>query len=106
MSCFKLPKGLIKDIETLIRKFWWGYRGDQRKIDWISWEKLCQPKNEGGMGFKESLLAKEIWRLKKNENCLFHRVFKVIFFPHNCVLDCEALNKGSYAWKSIIKLNM
>lgn len=66
MSCFKLPKGLIRDIETLIRKFWWKYKGEQRKIHWINWDKLCQPKNEGGMGFKElskfndTLLAKQI----------------------------------------------
>ena len=32
MSGFKLPKGLINEIETLIRKFWWGYCGVQRKI--------------------------------------------------------------------------
>jgi len=31
MSCFKLPKGLIKELEVLIRKFWWGYNGDSRE---------------------------------------------------------------------------
>ena len=34
MSCFKLPMGLIQDIERLIRKFWWGQWEDQRKIQW------------------------------------------------------------------------
>lgn len=32
MSCFKLPKGLIKELEVLICKFWWGYNGDLRKV--------------------------------------------------------------------------
>ena len=109
MSCFKLPKGLIKEIETLIKKFPWGYRGEQRKIHWISWEKTCQPKGEGGMGFKElskfndSLLAKQIWRLDKNENCLFDKVFKVKFFLNCSIMDCVNSNKGSYDWKSIIQ---
>ena len=31
MSCFKLPKGLIKEIEVLIRKFWWVIEGSKRK---------------------------------------------------------------------------
>lgn len=29
LSCFKLPKGHIKEIESIIKKFWWGYRGEQ-----------------------------------------------------------------------------
>lgn len=41
MSCFKLSKGLIKEIEVLIRKFWWGYRGEQKKTHWMSWEKYA-----------------------------------------------------------------
>ena len=109
ISCFKLPKGLINDIEMLIRKFWWGYRGEQRKIHRVSWEKMCWPKSERGMGFKElskfndSLLAKQIWCLDKNEDSLFHKVFKAKFFPNCSIMECGSLNKGSYAWKSIIQ---
>ena len=33
MSCFRLPIGLCQD-EMLIRKFWWGQKGDRRKIHW------------------------------------------------------------------------
>ena len=32
MSCFKLPLGLCLEIESLVRKFWWGQKGDMRKI--------------------------------------------------------------------------
>ena len=32
MSYFKLPRGLIKELEVLIRKFWWGYTEDSRKV--------------------------------------------------------------------------
>ena len=53
ISCFKLPVGLCKEIEMQIRKFWWGERGSQRKIHWNSWEVLCKPKEEGGMGLKD-----------------------------------------------------
>ena len=53
MSCFKLPGGLCDEIEALIRKFFWGQKGGQRKIHWKKWEVLCKPKSEGGMRFKD-----------------------------------------------------
>lgn len=31
MSVFWLPIGLCKDIETMIRKFWWGHPGEMKK---------------------------------------------------------------------------
>ena len=86
MSCFKLPKGLIKEIEIMIRKFWWGYSGDSKKVHWVKWESLCQGKDFGGLGFKEikkfneALLAKQVWRMLKNLESLCHRVFKARFF--------------------------
>ena len=51
MSVFKLPVGLCKDIEAVIRKFWWG-SGDARKIHWVKWSFLCSSKSIGGIGFR------------------------------------------------------
>ena len=50
MSYFKLPKGLIKELETLIRKFWWGYNRENKKVHWVKWERLCEDKERGGGG--------------------------------------------------------
>ena len=65
ISCFKLPIGLCNELESLIRKFWWGQCGERRKIHWVKWETLIQSKYAGGMGFKDlglfnnALLAKQ-----------------------------------------------
>ena len=42
---------------------------EQRKIAWVSWKEVCQPKDKGGLGikdlktFKSALLAKWCWDL-------------------------------------------
>ena len=56
MSCFKLSVGLCTEIESLIRRFLWGQKGDRRRVHWVKWETLCQTKFEGGMEFKDLAL--------------------------------------------------
>nr|XP_023871779.1 uncharacterized protein LOC111984377 [Quercus suber] len=108
MSCFKLPKGLVRELESLIWKFWWGYSGDSRKVHWVCWEKLCEAKEMGGMGFKEiekfndALLAKQVWRMINNPNSLCFCVFKARFFPNCSILEAKDSISGSYAWISIL----
>ena len=109
ICCFKLPLGLCNEIEKLIRGFWWGQRGDRRKIHWVKWEKMCEPKSGGGMGFKElslfndALLAKQTWRLLHNTNSLFYKVFKSKFFPNCSIMEAKEGYEGLYAWRSILK---
>jgi len=53
MSCFLLPMGLCKHIESMISKFWRGSKQGERKIHWIKWETLCKEKKKGGIGFRK-----------------------------------------------------
>ena len=82
VNCFKLPRGLLKELEVLIWKFWWGYSGGSRKVHWMKWERLCEAKEVRGLGFKEiekfneALLAKQVWRMINNPDSLCYRVFQ------------------------------
>ena len=109
MGCFKIPLGLCYDIEAMVKKNFWGQRGDKRKIHWIKWSELTKSKLEGGMGFRDlalfndSLLAKQAWRLIHNKDTLFYRIFKARFFPHCSFMEAKESTTGSYAWRSILK---
>ncbi|KAL9256866.1 putative mitochondrial protein [Drosera capensis] len=34
-------------------KYLWGVSQEKRKIHWVTWERLCTPKHQGGLGFRE-----------------------------------------------------
>ena len=52
MGCFKISDSLCDDMTSMIWNFWWGQKRDERKMVWISWDKLCDSKEEGGLGFR------------------------------------------------------
>ena len=52
MSCFKIPNSLCEELIRVIRNFWWGQKRKEKKMAWLSWDKLCEPKAKGGIGFK------------------------------------------------------
>ncbi|XP_075663437.1 putative mitochondrial protein AtMg00310 [Castanea sativa] len=108
MSCFLLPKALCKELTGMVRQFWWGQKKDERRMAWVSWERMCLPKDQGGMGFKDlekfnlALLATQGWRLQTNSSSLFYRVYKAKYFPGCEFMDAEMGKNPSYGWRSIM----
>ena len=102
MSCFKLPDSLCKELNSMVRNFWWGQKDEERKMAWISWEKLCIPKMEGDMGFRDlktfnlALLAKQGWRIQQNPNSLVHKVFKAKYFAGCSFREVQLGYRPSY----------
>lgn len=64
MNCFRLPRGLIRELHQIMARFWWKGSKEDKSIHWVRWEDLCLPKCFDGLGFRnlehfnQSLLAK------------------------------------------------
>jgi hypothetical protein len=107
MSVFLLPKALRLEINSLMQKFWWGHQKKKSSIPWMSWSRMGLPKSCGGMGFRDlhffnkALLAKQCWRLWKEEDSIMAKIMKGKYYPRGTVLDSQLGNKPSFIWRSI-----
>lgn len=86
MGIFRLPKATCEEINSILAQFWWG-SGEQRGLHWYAWKRVCTPKREGGLGFKDlelfnqALLGKQVWRILQHPSCLMARILKARYFP-------------------------
>ncbi|XP_057248279.1 uncharacterized protein LOC125493714 [Beta vulgaris subsp. vulgaris] len=107
MSLFAIPECILSEINSMCARFWWGARGTERKMHWVSWEKLCLPKVYGGMGFRDlrvfnqALLAKQGWRLMCDTNSMAHHVLRARYYPRTTFLSAMRGFDPSYVWRSI-----
>lgn len=108
MSCFKLTKTTCANLTSAMSDFWWHALDHKRKIHWVSWDKLCLAKEDGGLGFRDiecfnqALLAKQAWRVIQDPDCLFAHLLKSRYFAYQDFLESSLGDRPSYGWRNIL----
>jgi hypothetical protein len=107
MSVFQLPKALCRKINALMNKFFWGFKDNQQKMIWMSWDRMGRAKQKGGLGFRDleffnlAMLAKQGWRFLHNPDSLVAQIMKEKYYPQQGFLEASLGNRPSFAWRSI-----
>ncbi|XP_074278016.1 uncharacterized protein LOC141601620 [Silene latifolia] len=66
-AMFVLPKCVLKRVDDICRNFLWEGNSEYGKPPSVAWHKVCVPKQEGGLGLKQSqvwniaLVGKLVW---------------------------------------------
>ncbi|KAK6791753.1 hypothetical protein RDI58_010834 [Solanum bulbocastanum] len=79
LSAMNPPQKVMEQIHQIFAKFFWGNMGGIRGKHWIAWDKMCFPKEEGGLGFRsikdinKALFAKLWWNFRVSTTSLWGR---------------------------------
>lgn len=108
MNVFKFPATLCSEFDSLIADFWWGRKGGEKRIHWVSRDLLGLPKQIGRMGFRcfrdfnDALLAKQCWWIILDPDSLWAQVLKAWYFPHCSFLEAKRGGRASWGWSSLL----
>ncbi|KAJ1694266.1 hypothetical protein LUZ63_010964 [Rhynchospora breviuscula] len=109
MALEMLPKGIIRDINRLIAKFFWGKVSQDRYMALVGWQRVCKPYEEGGLGVKdletfgEALFQKVVWSLMADEEKIWVKICKSKYYPMVGFWRAQNTGRCSKMWNQVIK---
>ncbi|CAA7030642.1 unnamed protein product [Microthlaspi erraticum] len=110
ISTFILPKGCIKQIESLCCRFLWSGSIETAKGVKVSWEVCCLPKKEGGLGLRRfsswnrTLFLRLIWLLFSNTSSLWVAWHRQHHLRDQSFWSIKENVRDSWNWRSLLHL--
>lgn len=102
-QAYRLPKKMLKDIQSLAYNYIWGERRD------FSWKVMTLPKGEGGLGlrdFRKLAIAasmRRVWRLWVCEDWVWTEWMRLRYIKGNALMDIvKRPNVDSTLWTGIL----
>ncbi|GJX48128.1 hypothetical protein Tco_0273318 [Tanacetum coccineum] len=108
MSIFKVPKMVLRKLESIRCRFFHGIENNERKPIWVKWNKVLASKERGGLGvsslfaLNRALLFKWVWRFRSQNDSLWARVIRGIHGDDG-KLGATVTHHHSSIWLDIIQ---
>ncbi|GJV77012.1 RNA-directed DNA polymerase, eukaryota [Tanacetum coccineum] len=105
LSIYKAPITVLKEMERIRSNFFKGADYNDRKISWVSWDKVLASKKVGGLGvssyyaLNRALILKWVWRFVSQDGSLWFRVIQAL---HGTSLESHQVQITSL-WSSILR---
>ncbi|XP_020695230.1 uncharacterized protein LOC110108779 [Dendrobium catenatum] len=106
MTHTAVPLGVLSKVERMCRRFLWRKDVNSRGMNYVAWNELCQPREQGGLGFhclalwQSSLRARLAWEVLQNDNSLLK---KVVLPKYVANIWCYKKGRNvSISWKVIL----
>ncbi|GJR12441.1 hypothetical protein Tco_0795093 [Tanacetum coccineum] len=109
-SVFMLPTRVLLDIEQLMRGFLWCQGSLCKGKAKVSWEVVCLPKQEGGLGirrlehFNKALMVSHIWKLLSLKESLWVQWIHSYKLKNRSFWDIPYRGNMSWGWRKILQL--
>lgn len=81
MTTARLPTTITNSLDHINQNFFCKQSMEKKGIRMIFWDKICQPKNQEGLGFRKTeevnsaFLAKLAWKIIPDHNNLWYNLF-------------------------------
>ncbi|VFQ64935.1 unnamed protein product [Cuscuta campestris] len=104
-QAFPIHKSVLDRITTLCRAFFWG-----SKFCKVAWDDICKPKDEGGLGLRNStiwnqvLLAKCFWNIAANKETLWIQWVHSVYLQGSDFWTWNPSKKDSHFFKKIAEI--
>ncbi|XP_074313830.1 uncharacterized protein LOC141649026 [Silene latifolia] len=109
-TIFVLPKGVLRRIDEICRNYLWDGSTEYIRAPKVSWEKVCTPKCEGGLGIRNSLywyataIGKLAWWVYTKPDSLWVRWVSHIYLKGQSWSSYSPKLDVSWSWMTICRI--
>ena len=109
-QAFILPKACLDEIESMCSAFLWSGSPNQSHKAEVSWEEVCIPREEGGLGIRKLRDSSKVFalslicRIFTQTSSLWVSWIQQYLLRQNSFWDVKEYGKRSWIWRNLLKL--